>query len=58
MEGLDWCFERFYVEAEVRFDLVVPVHVFGYGFELVSFLFVDAVDAFQLAVCLGVVDAA
>ena len=40
------------------FDLVVPVDVFVYRFELVLFLFVDAVEAFQLPVCLGVVDAA
>ena len=40
------------------FDLVVPVHVLVHGFELVLFLFVDAVEAFQFAVGLGVVDAA
>ena len=49
---MDWGFERFDVEAEVWFDLVVPVYVFVYASELVSFLFVDAVDAFQFAVCL------
>jgi hypothetical protein len=52
VEGLDWGFERFDVEAEAWFDLVVPVYVFVSGFELVSFLFVDAVEAFQFAVCL------
>jgi hypothetical protein len=31
----------FDVEAEVRFDLVVPVYVLVYRFELVSFLLVD-----------------
>ena len=40
------------------FDFVVPVDVLVYGFELVLFLFVDAVDAFQLAVGLWVVDVA
>ena len=39
-------------------DLVVPADVFVYGFELVPFLFVDTVDAFQFAVCLGMVDVA
>jgi len=39
-------------------DLVVPADVFVYRFELVAFLFVDTVDAFQFAVCLGMVDAA
>ena len=40
------------------FDLVVPADVFVYGFELVLFLFVDAVEAFQFPVGLGMVDAA
>ena len=40
------------------FNLVMPVHVLVYGFELVLFLFVDAVDAFQFPVRLGVTDAA
>ena len=40
------------------FDLVVPVHVLVHGFELVAFLFVDVVEAFQLPVRLGMVDAA
>jgi hypothetical protein len=26
---LDWCFQVFPVEAHVRFDLVVPVDIFG-----------------------------
>ena len=51
-------FLGFDVEAGVRFDFVVPVYVFVYGFELVLFLFVDAVEAFQFAVRLGMVDAA
>jgi hypothetical protein len=42
----------------VWFNLVVPVHVFVYGSELVTFLFVDAVEAFQFPVGLGVVDVA
>jgi len=50
VECLDWGFEYFDVEAEVWFDLVVPVDVLVYGFELVAFLFVDAVEAFQLPV--------
>ncbi len=58
MEGLDWCLERFDVQAEVWFDFVVPVDVLVYRFELVLFLFVDAVDAFQFPVGLGVTDAA
>jgi hypothetical protein len=47
VEGLDWGFERFDVEAEVWLDLVVPVHVLVYRLELVAFLFVDAVEPFQ-----------
>jgi len=39
-------------------SLVVPVHVFVYRLELVLFLFVDAVEAFRLPVCLGMVEAA
>jgi hypothetical protein len=58
VEGLDWCFERFDVEAEVGLDLIMPVHILVYGFELVPFLFVDTVEAFQFTVCLWVVDAA
>jgi hypothetical protein len=50
VEGLDWGFERFDVEAEVRLDLVVPVDVLVYASELVAFLLVDAVEAFQLPV--------
>jgi len=42
----------------VWFDLVVPVHVLVHGFALVAFLFVDAVEAFQFPVRLGMVDAA
>ena len=34
-------------------DLVVPVHILAYRFELVAFLFVDAVEAFQFAVGWG-----
>ena len=34
-------------EAHLWFDFVVPVDVFVYASELVLFLFVDAVDAFQ-----------
>lgn len=39
-------------------DLVVPVHALVHGFALLAFLFVDAVEAFQLPVRLGMVDAA
>lgn len=39
------------------FDLAVPLDVFLYRFELVTFLFVDSVEAFQLTVGLGMVDA-
>jgi hypothetical protein len=39
-------------------DLVVPVEVLVYRFELMLFLFVDAVEAFQLPVGLGMVGAA
>ena len=38
-------------------DFVVPVDVLVYRFELVLFLFVDAVEAFQFAIGLGMVDA-
>jgi len=41
----------------VWFDLVVPVYVFVYASELVAFLVVDAVEAFQFAVRLGMVAA-
>jgi hypothetical protein len=34
----------------VWFDLVVPAHILVYASELVAFLFVDAVEAFQLPV--------
>ena len=47
---MDGCFERFDVEAEVWFDFVVPVDVLVDGFELVAFLFVDAVEVFHFAV--------
>jgi len=42
----------------VWLDFVVPVDVLVYASELVPFLFVDAVEAFQFAVGLWVVDAA
>jgi len=58
VEGLDGCFERFDVEAEVVFDLVVRVDVLVNRLELMLLLFVDAVEAFQLPVGLGMVDAA
>ena len=58
MERLDRCPQGFDVEAEVWFDLVMPVYVLVYGFELVAFLFVDAAEAFQLPVRLGMIDAA
>ena len=40
------------------FDFVVPVDVLVYGFELMLLLVVDAVEAFQFAVGLWMVDAA
>jgi hypothetical protein len=40
----------------MRFDLVVPVDVLVYRLELVAFLVVYAVEAFELAVGLWVVD--
>jgi len=58
VECLDWCFEGLDVEAEVWFDLVVPVHTLVYRFELMPLLFVDTVEAFEFAVGLGMVDAA
>ena len=58
MECLDRRLQGFDVEAHMRFDLVVPVDVLVYASELVAFLFVDAVEAFQLAVRLGMVDSA
>ena len=45
MEGLDRCFQGFEVEAKVRLDLVMPVNLFVYAFELMPFLLVDAVEA-------------
>jgi len=42
----------------VWLNIVMPVDVFVYAFQLMPFLFVDAVEAFELAVGLGVVDAA
>ncbi len=33
----------------------MPLNVFAYASELVAFLFVGAVETFQLTVCLGVV---
>jgi thiamine pyrophosphate-dependent acetolactate synthase large subunit-like protein len=46
------------IHIEVVFDLVVPVDVLVNRLELMLLLFVDAVEAFQLPVGLGMVDAA
>jgi hypothetical protein len=48
MEDFDECVED---EAEVRLDLVMPADAFVPRLELLAFLIVCAVEAFQLPVC-------